>query len=589
MAYSIGDKSNRLMSQPSPVADRLDEAVAEYLAAVESGTSPDRDELLTRYGDVAEELAGFFADHDRVSGLALPLRTLIAAQTDASGGADETLSYAKYDANETGQRSVVGQRIGNYEILREVGRGGMGVVYQARDTQLSRVVALKMVLAGQFADDEEIQRFDEEARSAAALDHPGIVALYESGRCDGQPFFSMAYVEGPSLSQILEGGPLPPLAAVRLFRKIVSAVAYAHEHGVIHRDLKPANILLETGGQVSGKEMSSGVVSGADPSLLNPKITDFGLAKRMGGESHLTASGQLLGTPLYMSPEQAAGRTREIGPAADIYALGAILYVMLTGRPPFASDNPVEVILQVLESDPPLPRRLCPEIPTDLECICLKCLEKVPDDRYRTANELADDVDRYLRREPIEARSPSPTQRMRRWMRRQPVLAWHVICLGFLLALIQVIYVGHPLRDLSYHVRVSGVLGLWLVASVGCHWLQRRDDRAAWWHQFWIGTDAAFLTILLSLLAPPLGPLLGGYLALICISGLFFQTRLVAFTTAAALIASVVLFFLRPEEARPLHYAVLFETSLVMTGFVVGYQVWRLSVLREYYDDRRPR
>jgi serine/threonine protein kinase len=572
------------MLQPSPFADRLDEAVAEYLAAVESGVPPDRDELLSRYGDIAQELTGFFADHDRLTGLAQPLRTLIAAQTDASRGAADTHSYPRDSASGVDQHSVVGQRIGDFEILRELGRGGMGVVYQARHVHLNRIVALKMVLAGQFANQEEIQRFDEEARSAAALDHPGIVALFETGRCDGQPFFSMAYVQGPSLSQILEAGPLPPLAAVRLFRKIVSAVSYAHEHGVIHRDLKPANILLEESGQVSG-----GVARGADPSLLNPKITDFGLAKRMGDESHLTASGQLLGTPLYMSPEQASGRTREIGPPADIYALGAILYVMLTGRPPFASDNPVEVILQVLESDPPLPRRLRPEIPADLECICLKCLEKQPGDRYATAADLAEDLDRYLRREPIEARSPSPAQRMRRWMRRQPVLAWHVICLGVLLALIQVIYVGHPLRDVSYHLRISGVLGLWLVASFGCHWLQGRDDRGTWWHQFWIGADAAFLTVLLSLLAPPLGPLLGSYLALICISGLFFQTRLVAFTTAAAAIASVVLFLLRPEEARPLHYAVLFETSLVMTGLIIGYQVWRLSVLREYYDDRRPR
>jgi serine/threonine-protein kinase len=386
------------------------------------------------------------------------------------------------------------------------------------------------------------------------------------------------------LAQLLEAGPLPPLAAVRLFRKIVAAVAYAHEHGVIHRDLKPANILLEGSGQVS-----RGVVSGADPSLLNPKITDFGLAKRLGDESHLTASGQLLGTPLYMSPEQAAGRNRAIGPAADIYALGAILYVMLTGRPPFVSDNPVEVILQVLESDPMLPRRLRPEIPADLECICLKCLEKQTGDRYAAAADLADDLDRYLRREPIEARSPSMGQRFRRWIRRQPVLAWHVICLGLLLIVIQAIYVAHPLRDLAYHSRVSGVLTLWLLASFGCHWLQGRDDRGTWRHQFWIGADAALLTVLLSLLAPPLGPLLGSYLALICISGLFFQTRLVAFTTAAAAIASLVLFLLRPEEASPLHYAVLFETSLVMAGFVVGYQVWRLSVLREYYDDRRTR
>jgi serine/threonine-protein kinase len=386
----------------------------------------------------------------------------------------------------------------------------------------------------------------------------------------------MAFVEGPSLSDVLAMGPLAPPLAVRLLRKIVAAVAYAHEHGVIHRDLKPANILL-AGGSFWTESLET----------CEPKISDFGLAKRLNEESQLTASGQLLGTPMYMSPEQAAGRVRDVGPAADIYSLGAIFYVMLTGQPPFRADNPVEVILQVLESDPPLPRKLRPEIPRELEWICLKCLEKKPADRYAGAAALADDLDRYLRREPVEARLPTLGQRFRRWMRREPVLAWHVLCLGVVLLLIQLIFALHPDRELLYHFKISGIVGLWLALSWACHWLLVREREAPWSHHFWLAADVVLLTALLANLATHLGGLLSSYHALVCVSGLFFQPRLVAFTTAVATGAAAVLFVLRPEEADPLHNALLFLTSLVMTGLVVGYQVWRMNVLREYYDDRR--
>ena len=482
--------------------------------------------------------------------------------------------------------SVAGQRIGDYELIRELGRGGMGVVYQACHLTLNRVVALKMILGGQFACADDLARFQAEARAAAALDHQGIVSIYEIGQCLGQPFFAMAFVEGPSLAEVLQSGSLAPQIAARLFRKIVAAVAYAHEHGVIHRDLKPANVLMSPKSNVQGPT-SEGGPGTLDLGHWTPCITDFGLAKRLDGESQLTVSGQLLGTPLYMSPEQAAGRIRETGPAADVYSLGAILYAMLTGRPPFVADNPVEVILQVLESDPPLPRSIRVEVPRELEWICLKCLEKKPLDRYASAAALGDDLDRYLRHEPVEARLPTIGQRFRRWMRREPVLAWHVLCLGLVLILIQAIFLLHPQRELGYHLRISGIVGLWLALSCACHWLLVRERDAAWSHYFWLAADAVMLTALLANLGTRLGALVGSYLALICVSGLFFQPRLVAFTTAVVAAAALVLFALRPEEATPLHNAFLFLTSLVMTGFLVGYQVWRMGVLREYYDDRR--
>jgi eukaryotic-like serine/threonine-protein kinase len=574
------------MSDTAPLTSRLDQAVAEYLAAVESGAALDRQETLARYADVAADLEQFFADHDRFTNLAEPVRSLVAGSSDTprqNSGSDATLAVDAAahisQRHERDSSDSFVERIGDYEILRELGRGGMGVVYQARHTSLNRIVALKTILAGQHASLEDLNRFLEEAKAAAALDHPGIVPIYEIGQHNDQPFFSMAFVEGPSLSRVLEDGPLPPHVAVRIFRKIVEAVAYAHAKGVIHRDLKPANILLAGEHARDRKQLDAS----------QPKITDFGLAKLLDSDSNLTASGQLLGTPLYMSPEQAAGRVREIGPASDIYSLGAILYVLLTGRPPFASDNPVEVILRVLESEPTLPRQLRPGVPRDLECICLKCLEKQSADRYTTADLLADDLDRFLRQEPVEARSPTIGQRFRRWMRRQPVLAWHVVCLGALLVFVQGIFALHPDREIVYHLVVSGLIGALLAVACACQWFQSRSKDPTWLSYFWMTADAALITALLARLVAPLGPLLSSFLALICVSGLFFQTRLVAFTTAMTVLASLLLFTLRPEEAHPLHYAFCFETTLIIAGLVVGYQVWRLSVLREFYDDRRVR
>jgi len=582
------------MSNNAFTTDRLDEAVAEYLAAVESGVALDRARLLERYPDVAAELAQFLTDHDRLTCLAQPIRALVAIAGNTPrevNGNDVTKTFdpaAPARSSGDSQSTIAGQRIGDYEVIRELGRGGMGVVYQARHVTLNRIVALKMILGGQFAADDDLQRFQAEARATAALEHSGIVSIYETGQCLGQPYIAMAYVEGPSLAEVLQSGPLAPQVAARLMRKIVAAVAYAHDHGVIHRDLKPANVLLSLKSNVPSPTSESGPAT-LDLGHWTPCITDFGLAKRLDGESQLTASGQLLGTPMYMSPEQAAGRIREVGRSADIYSLGAIFYVMLTGQPPFLSDNPVEVILQVLESEPPLPRSIRPEVPRELEWICLKCLEKKPADRYASAADLADDLDRFLRREPVEARLPTLGQRLRRWMRRQPVLAWHFLCLVLLLALTQFIFLAHPLRELVYHAKISGIISLWLGGSFICQWIQDRERDAAWSHYFWIGADAALLTALLSQLDPTPGPLLASYFVLICVSGLFFQTRLVAFTTAAVTLASLALFCLRPGEADPLHYAVLFEAALVMSGFLVGYHVWRMSVLREFYDDRKPR
>ena len=294
-------------------------------------------------------------------------------------------------------------RIPNYEILEEVARGGMGVVYKARHAQLDRTVALKMILTGDFAGPDQIERFKAEARAAAQLEHSGIVPIYEIGEVEGQNFFAMQFVGGGTLSEKLAGGPLAPLVAAGMIQQVSEAVHHAHARGIVHRDLKPGNVLLDETGQ--------------------PKVTDFGLAKQLEGTRQISLTGDVMGTPPYMAPEQAAGKVREIGPPADIYALGAILYATLTGRPPFQAATMLETLRQVIEQEPVSPRLLNSAVNQDLETICLKCLHKEPARRYATAAELAADLRRFIAGEPILARPVGRTERLIRWCRRNPLAA----------------------------------------------------------------------------------------------------------------------------------------------------------------------
>jgi hypothetical protein len=291
---------------------------------------------------------------------------------------------------------------GDYEILSELGRGGMGVVYKAWQKSLKRTVALKMIRGGAHAGREDLGRFKTEAESVARLRHPNIVQIHEVGEQDGLPYFSLEFVEGGTLADRVAGTPLDGTAAARLVQTLAEAVHHAHVNGVVHRDLKPGNVLLTADG--------------------TPKVTDFGLAKRLD-EAGQTQSNSILGTPSYMAPEQAAGKNKEVGAPADVYALGAVLYELLTGRPPFRAATPLDTVLQVVSAEPAAPRLLNPKIRRDLETICLKCLQKEPHKRYASAAALADDLRRFLAGEPIEARPVSAAERLWRWGRRHPARA----------------------------------------------------------------------------------------------------------------------------------------------------------------------
>ena len=315
--------------------------------------------------------------------------------------------------------------VAGYHLVREIGRGGMGVVYEARQQDLGRTVALKMILSGEHASPTDRERFRREAFAAASLSHPNIVQIYETGEFDGRPFFAMELVTGGSLADRLDGTPWSPTPAARLIEILTRAIAAAHSAGIVHRDLKPANVLI-TRPEIDRASFVADSHLVLGPVLI--KVTDFGLAKRVNSagtaptEADATRTGAIMGTPSYLSPEQAAGRNREVGPAADVYALGALLYELLAGRPPFVGDTALEVILAVIRDEPIPPSRSQPQIPRDLETICLKCLEKKPERRYASAEALADDLRHFLAGEPIAARRTSRAERARKWAKRRPGL-----------------------------------------------------------------------------------------------------------------------------------------------------------------------
>ncbi|MGL4424175.1 MAG: serine/threonine-protein kinase [Gemmataceae bacterium] len=377
------DQYPRLTEDPEHVLMLL---YGEVLSRIERGEQPTLASFLQRFPQYAELLALQWEVHHAVE----------------AGNPGDTITTAapRRDA-------IIGPTIPNYEIDGELGRGAVGIVYRARQMPLNRIVALKVVIEGQLARPEKLVRFLEEARSTARLKHPNIVGIHDFGSLPSGPYMALEWVPGGTLAERLKKGPMMPAPAANLLNIIAEAVGHAHTHNVVHRDLKPANILLTETGE--------------------PKVADFGLAKHLELGGGATLTGIPVGTALYMAPEQAAGRHRTIGPTADVYSLGAILYEMLTGRPPLSGGTIRETLRLVEETVPEPPRQLNPAIPVDLATIVSKCLEKNPQRRYASARELAVDLQAFREGRPVSARPVTEFERLWRWMKRKPTAALSIV------------------------------------------------------------------------------------------------------------------------------------------------------------------
>jgi eukaryotic-like serine/threonine-protein kinase len=526
-----------------------------YLSAVHTGRKSDQDRLRLEHPELAADIKCL----DALEKLAPPRDGPLSQMATLQHGGGTPAVTAP---------PIPGSDFGQYELIRELGRGGMGVVYLARQKDLDRLVALKMILSSFLASDEVIHRFHTEAKAAARLRHPHIVQVFETGQCHGQHYFAMDFIEGRGLETLLQSGPLAAEKAVRLLVPIARAVGHLHDNGVIHRDLKPSNILADQAG--------------------HPYLTDFGLAKMLEEQGGKTTTGMVIGTPSYMAPEQAAGGKRA-GPLSDVYSLGAILYEMLTGRPPFHESTPLDTIVQVVEGEPTLPRQLNPAIPRDLEVICLKCLEKNPANRYVSAAALADDLERFLRGEAVEAKPHGWVQKLMRWGRRQPALASRLLSLCIFVAIVQANYHLSVDVRVPVHIAVLIILALWALGSWECQVLLARPRWAGSAPFLWAVLDTTLLSVMIYISDTHISPVLVIFPALIVAAGLWFRVRVVWFTTLLTAVAYsflVVTKYTSEDWARNPHYPLIFLAALVVLGFMVAYQVQRVRVLSRYYEHR---
>ncbi|NIP87332.1 MAG: protein kinase [Planctomycetales bacterium] len=388
---------------------------------------------------------------DREPAVADELRQLWAAAEVADACGDHWSSVTLSSEGFLPANRELPCQFGDYQLWEEIGRGGMGVVYKAWQCSLDRTVALKMILQGELASADDLSRFRREAEAAGGLSHRNIVPIYEVGQHQGQAYFSMRYVEGENLAVRMAQGPLPTREAATIVAGVARALQAAHLRGILHRDIKPSNILLDSDGQ--------------------PLVTDFGLAKQVTADPGLTRSGAILGTPSYLAPEQAGGNRGEVSPASDVYSLGAVLYQCLTGRPPFQAATPLDTVMLVLEQDPLPPRLLNPRADRDLEMIALRCLQKPPELRYPTAAALAEDLEAYLRGEPVSARSGNFAAVIARWFRETHHVSvlenwgllwmWHAVVLLALCLLTNYMHRQGFARPQPYLLLWGGGLAVW--------------------------------------------------------------------------------------------------------------------------------
>src|SRR6516225_1757152 len=493
--------------------ERLAHLLSELTEQRRQGQSIDREAVAREHPDLADELSGLWA--------AVQLVERFSRSTP-------TCPYNPAIS----ESPPLPRQFGEFELLDELGSGGMGLVYKARQRNPERLVALKLALAGKLATVDERARFASEAKLGARLNHAGIVQIYDVGEHDGQIYFSMQFIDGTTLARRIAEGPLPPREAARLVAAVARAVQHAHENGIVHRDLKPSNVLLDQDGQ--------------------PHVTDFGLARRVEGGESLTRTGHILGTPSYMAPEQAEGKRAT--PASDVYSLGALLYHLLTGKPPFQAASVLDTLLLVREQDLVEPRRLNPKVDRDLEWICLKALEKRPEDRYQSAGQLADHLEAFLHGEtpPVWPSSMSYfVQRMLRPTMHAPILEnwgalwmWHSLMVMFQCVLTAVL----AWRDVQDRWPYLMIWGVGLLVWAGIFWALRRragpvlfverQIAHVWGAAIFASISVFFVEMLLGRPVLSLSPILAVIAGIVfmvkagMLSGEFYFAALASFVTA---------------------------------------------------------
>jgi serine/threonine-protein kinase len=540
-----------------------DQELAELLSlaedALQRGEPGELEELCQQHPEHAEEL-----------------RLLLATARVAKMAGDQYRQESRGDAKGATQLELsLPLYLGDYELIEEIGRGGMGVVFRARQVSLDREVAVKMISRGPLASDQERVRFQAEARAVAQLDHPGIVPVYDVGELDSRLFFSMKLIEGETLSQRISRGPLAAEEAVGLLVQVCRAVDYAHQNGLLHRDLKPSNILIDDSGQAH--------------------VMDFGLAKRIDDTGELTRSGAVLGTPAYMAPEQAAGHRGEVSAASDVYSLGSVLYSALTGRPPFQAATAVDTLLLLLEQEPLPPRVLNPGIDRDLEMIVLRCLQKPVDLRYSSAGQLADDLQAYLNDEPISARSGRFAHVVARWLKETHhatvlekwglLWMWHSLVLLLVCLLTNLLHWKDVESRWIYFILWTVGLGTWAVVF----WTIRRRmgpvlfverQIAHVWASSMLAIAALFpVEYLLKLEVLELAPVLA------LVSGMVFTIK-AGILTGKFYTQAIVMFAMAPLMARFPEWAlVIFGVSGAGCFLIPGWKYHRQSLGRA--ADRR--
>ncbi len=543
--------------------------LVSHLEAVQRGETVDRDQLFREHPRYAQSICDFLDNQQLVQAAFGGFRP-----PDASPGlhpdALETLTGGERPGNASSSEWSFARltkasfpiAFGEYSLLGEIDRGGMGIVFKAEHQRLKRTVALKIMRSGALASDEELRRFRGEAEASAALNHPHIIPIFEIGEAHGLIYFTMAYVAGQDLAAVVRQRALAPKEAARLMVRVTDAVATAHRHGIIHRDLKPSNILIGQDGE--------------------PFVIDFGLAKQKRTDEALTGTGQILGTPAYMAPEQARGE--RLSAATDVYSLGAVLYQLVTRQPPFSGPAPFDILLQVLHRDPALPRKINKKLPRELQVIITRAMSKAPEDRYASAEQLQEDLQRFLIDEPITRPQRSWDERLVHWWRREPVLVSHLGAIGAVLLI--VVAAAASGQVASSHIGLKiGLLCAWVFASFGIQQLSRRDRWQESAHWLWAACDVTIYTTLIYLADPPRGLLLIGYPMMMVASGLFYRMRFVVFVTGLCMLGFATLWGLvvDPFTTRP-DFGVMYLSGLVILGFCLLSMIRRIRGLSEYFE-----